>query len=74
MLAVQSRYQLKNQLPGAGVEIAGGLIRQQDLWLSNEGARQRQALLLTTGKFARSMMPAFGESYLAQPAGRLVLG
>jgi hypothetical protein len=40
VLAVQSRYQIKDQFGGAAVEVAGRLIGQQDLRLGNERAGQ----------------------------------
>ncbi len=58
VLAMQPRNQLKNQFPGAAVEIAGRLIGQQHLRLGDKRPRQRQPLLLASGKFARTMMPA----------------
>jgi len=58
MLAMQPRDQFKNQFPGAPVEIAGRLIGQQYLRLGDERPCQRQPLLLASGKFARTMMPA----------------
>jgi len=67
MLPVQSRDQFKNQFPGAPIEVAGRLIRQQHLRLGDEGPRQRQPLLLASGKLARTMMSAFLEPDLAQP-------
>jgi len=74
MLAMQSRDQLKNQFPGAAVEIAGRLIGQQDLRLGDERPCQRQPLLLAAGKLSRTMMPACFQSYLAQPPRRFVFG
>ncbi len=68
VLAVQSRDQLKNQFSGAAIEVAGRLVSQQYLRLRNERPCQRQPLLLATGKFARTMMPALLESHFAQPA------
>ena len=74
MLPMQPRDQFKNQFPGAPVEIAGRLIGQQDLWLGDERPCQRQSLLLASGKFARTMMPACFQSYFAQPPRRFVFG
>ncbi len=67
MLPVQPRDQFKNQFPGAPIEIAGRLIGQQHLRLSDERPRQRQPLLLAARKLARTMMSAIFEAHLAQP-------
>ena len=64
---MQSRDQFKNQFPGAPVEIAGRLISQQHFRLGDERACQRQPLLLTAGKLARTMMPARLQPHLVQP-------
>ena len=74
MLAMQPRDQFKNQFSCAPVEIAGRLIRQQDLRLGDERPCKRQSLLLASGKLARTMMPACFQSYFAQPPRRFVLG
>ncbi len=67
MLPVQPRNQLKNQFPGATIEIAGWLIGQQHLRLGDERTRQRQPLLLAAGKLTRTMMSAILKADLAQP-------
>jgi len=67
MLTMQSRNQFKNQFSGASVEIAGRLIGQQHLRLSDERPRQRQPLLLAAGKLSRTMMPTRFQSHLAEP-------
>ena len=72
VLPVQSRDQFKNQFSGASVEIAGRLIGQQHLRLGDERPRQRQPLLLASGKLARAMMPALFQSHLAQPPRSLL--
>jgi len=67
VFAVQSRYQFKNECPGAPVKIAGRLIGQQDLRLGDERPCQRQPLLLAARKLSRTMMSALLQSHLAQP-------
>src|SRR6266403_4831647 len=41
---------------GSAVEIAGRFIRQQYLWIIDQRARDRDALLLTAGKLTRKMV------------------
>ena len=72
MLPVQPRDQLKNQFPGASIEIASRLIGQQYLRLGDERPCQCQPLLLAAGKLARTMMSALFEADLAQPARSLL--
>ena len=67
MLAMQTRDQFKNHFRGASVEIAGRFIGEQELRLGDQRPGQRQALLLASRKFARTMMSARFQSYLAQP-------
>jgi len=74
VLTMQSCYQFKDQFAGASVQIAGRLIGQQDLRLSDERPGQRQPLLLAAGKLARTMMPAVFQSHLAQPPRSLFFG
>ena len=53
---------------GAAVEIAGGLVGQQHLRVVDQGARDRDALLLATGKLAGMMVLSAGKSYGRQDA------
>ena len=68
VLSVQASDQFKNQFTGAPVEIAGRLIGQQDLRLGDERPCQRQPLLLASGKFALTMVPAGFQSHFTQPS------
>ena len=52
MLAMQSRDQIKNQFGGTAIEIAGGLIGQQNLGPGDERPGQRKALLFASREFA----------------------
>ncbi len=74
VLAVQSRHQLKNHLPGAAIEIAGRLVRQQNLRLRDQCPSQRQPLLFAAGKLSRTMLPALGQTHLAEPPRSFLLG
>ena len=65
MLAMQPRDQFKNHFRGASVEIAGRLIRQQNLRLGDQRPGQCQSLLLTSGKLPGTMMSARLQSDLA---------
>ncbi len=69
---------VENAIGGVGIEIAGGLVRQQDLRLIGDGAGNGHALLLTAGKFRRPMVPALRETKRPQEvlgAGlRVILG
>src|SRR5712671_7877537 len=49
-------------LAGGGVEIAGGLVGEEDGGLIYEGAGQCAALLLAAGEFAGSMVAAGAEA------------
>ncbi len=69
---MQSCDQFKHHLASASVKIAGRLIGQQDLRLGDERPCQRQALLLASGKLARTMMPALFQPDLAQPPRSLL--
>src|SRR4051794_35396277 len=46
---------------GAGVEIAGGFVREQDGRVEGQGARDGNALTLAAGEFVRQMIEAMAE-------------
>src|SRR5713226_819688 len=73
MLTMQPRDQFKNHFSGASIEIASRLIRQQKLRLRDQRSGECQPLLLTSGKFSRTMMPALFKPHLAQPTGSFLL-
>src|SRR5882757_10544218 len=52
----------KDLLAGGGVEIAGGLVGEEDGGLIYERAGEGAALLLAAGEFARSMVVAGAEA------------
>ena len=51
--AIEFEQQIGDALPGGGVQIAGGLIREQHGRMRHEGARDRDALLLAAGQLLR---------------------
>ena len=56
VLAMQPGDQFKYRLSGPAVEVAGRLIRQQELRPGDERAGQSHALLLSAGKFSGPVM------------------
>ena len=50
----------------AGVEIAGGALGDDEIGVRDDGARDRNALLLATGERARKMVEPFFEADNAQ--------
>ena len=54
--AVDPVEQLDDVEAGGGVEVAGGLVGQQDLRLVDDGAGDRDALLLTTAQLVREAL------------------
>ena len=53
MSGLQVEQQFDDLLSGFAVQVAGRLVGQQQVRFRAEGARQRGALLLATGKLAR---------------------
>jgi hypothetical protein len=49
-ILIELAEQTKDSFGAFRIEVAGGLIRQDDLWFADDGARQRYALLFTAGK------------------------
>ena len=66
---VQALQQGKDDIRGAAVQVAGGLVSQQQFGLGDERARQRDALLLAAGELAGAVLRAVGQFHFAQPAG-----
>src|SRR3546814_3363562 len=52
-VGVHREQQLDHRLAGVGVEVAGGLVGQQQGWPGDEGTRQRHALLFAARELAR---------------------
>jgi len=73
MLTMQLRNQIENALCRAGIEVAGRLVGEKELWFGDQGPRQRDSLLLSAGEFARAMMHPVSQSHFAQPLGRTCL-
>ena len=73
VLAMESRDQRENGFRRLNVEVAGGLIGQQQFRSRNERSSQSHALLLSAGKLAGTVMPALLQSHLTQPACRFWL-
>src|ERR1039458_9172622 len=74
MLAVQLLDQRKDRLGGFSVEIAGGLVGQQQLGISDEGAGEADALLLAAAQLAGAMVGTSGEADLVEPSAGLFVG
>ena len=68
---VEVEQQFDDGLSGAGVEIAGRFIGEQQRWPGHERARQCNTLLFATGQLARIMIQASAESDLLEYVGRL---
>src|ERR1039458_2276247 len=69
---VQFEQERSHHVGGCLVEIAGGLVAQQQQRLVDEGARQRYALLLAAGKLGRAMIEAIAQADLCQQVARTV--
>ena len=69
-LAIEGLQQFDDPLAGRAVEVAGGLVGEENAGLVHEGAGQRHALLLAARKLLRKMVRA-----IAQPhTGKQVAG
>ena len=68
-LGIQLEQQFPDPRAGDGVEIAGGLVREQHRGLRDEGAGQRHALLLAAGELPR-VVPGAPAQADAAPASR----
>ena len=55
MIRAQRKQQIDNRFAGAAVQVSGRLIREDQPRLGDNGAGQRNALLLAAGKLARIM-------------------
>ena len=61
--AVQLAQQLHHRVAVLRVEVAGGLVGEQDRGLAHEGAGHRHALLLTARELARQVLRAMGHAH-----------
>ena len=68
---VQLVEQRENLYGGLRVEIAGGLVREQDRRMRDERAGDRHALPLSAGELVRQMMAAVGKPDALEHALRL---
>src|ERR1039458_4001411 len=69
---VQFKQQGGYHVRGCLIEIAGGLVAQQQQRLVDEGARQRYALLLAAGKLGGAMIEAIAQAHLHEQAARAI--
>src|SRR5690606_1453930 len=72
-IGIHREQQLDDRLAGGGVEIAGGLIGEQQRRPGDERARQRHALLLAARELARIVAQAFAQADLAEHRARRAL-
>src|SRR5215208_1091206 len=69
--AVDPVDQLHDPDRGLGIEVAGGLVGQQQWRVVDERARDRHALLLAAGQLVRQVVKLGGEADHAQDVGHL---
>ena len=50
VLGVEAQQQVDDLGPGGRVEVSGGFVGQEQAWLQDEGAGDRDALLLAAGQ------------------------
>jgi len=70
LLGRQSLEQVDDGPPGGGIQVARGLIGNQDFGIGDETARDGDALHLSARKFARQMVGAVGEPHRRQNLAR----
>ena len=73
-LLVQAHQQIDHRPPGVGVEVAGRLVRKQDLRVVGERTRERDTLLLAAGELSRIVMHAVAQPDARQEAPRSLIG
>src|SRR6266568_33240 len=69
---VHLEHQVDHPSPGRGIEIAGRLVGEQELGLRDEGASERDALLLPSGKGLRVMPQALSEPHARKHSRRQI--
>ena len=67
MLRLEREEQIDDEAPGRGVEIAGRLVRKEQLGGDGEGAGERHALLLAARELAGIVQEAVAEPDSLQP-------
>ena len=60
-----------NDVGGAGIEVAGWFVGEDDFWVGNDGASDSNALLLAAGKLPRHVIFAFFKMKTAEGTGSL---
>ena len=78
VLVVEAKQKVVDLVGGAGVEVAGRLVGEQQVRAHDEGAGDRHALLLTAGELAGAMVQAVRQTdrleHVAGPLARLLVG
>ena len=69
VLAIEAEHEIGDFGAGRVVEVAGGLVGQQQLRLARERARDRDPLLLAAGQLLRIMRAATREADAIEPIG-----
>jgi hypothetical protein len=69
VLLVQAAQQFHDLLAALGVEVAGGLVGEQNGRLADDGAGDGHALLLPAGQFRRGVLLPAAEAHRLQCAG-----
>ena len=73
VLRIEFEQQVDDGATGLGVQVAGGLVGEQQRRPGDEGARQRDALLLAAGQLARIVLEALAKADPAQDRSRACL-
>lgn len=63
-MALEIIKDIENHLAGCGIEVSGGLVRQDEQRIIDECSRDGRSLLLPAGKFVGAMMTAVGQTDL----------
>ena len=63
LLTVESQQQFDDVLCSLAIEVAGGLVGEQQLWLTDEGAGNGHSLALAPGELCRAVVQPFAEAY-----------
>ena len=76
VLAVETKQQFDHRLPGLAVEVAGGLVRQQQAGAGHEGTGNGDPLLLAAGEARRQVVQPLSQTDLGQqlPGTGLAVG
>ena len=69
MRLVKSFHKIKDYAGSSAVKIACWLVREQDFWPGYERARERNALLLASGKLSGAMTGAVLKLHFREPSG-----